>query len=188
MNRAPLLALVASIVLSGCSTFEKLDTSAEAHARETMAMLAELSTSSSAFRAKHGAEIAAMNGTLANEMEANSQPAENLAVQKALSASVGDPGAKFMAEKLGTLLAAWNEAEGAKARSVALAAETRRLIKPLPASEKSLAATREALAKLIEGPSRRVRVEELQAIFEAAKKARDDAQAAASSAASAPQQ
>lgn len=185
MSLTSWMSLMAVVLLSGCATSQP----AREQAQLGVSMIAELEDSLKAYRDEEARSEKQLTVTLAKQ-RANLNWAESqLKREKLLTDAAGDTEGKLVYERFSTLL---KESEALRKAAIAAdvyQAETAKLLKPIPSTVTTTAATQSALVKLAAGVEVKDQFKEGKALIKAvknslkdAKKAIDDAKAAAEAA------
>ncbi len=176
------MSLMAAIALSGCATSQP----AREQAQLGVSMIAELEDSLKAYRDEEARSEKQLRVTLAMQ-QANLNWAEGqLKRAKLLTDAAGDTDGKLIYERFSTLLKESEALRKADIGADVYQAETAKLLKPIPSTVTTTAATQAALVKLATGVETKDQFKEGKALIKAvknslkdAKKAIDDAKAAA---------
>lgn len=185
MSRTSWTSLMALVLLSGCAISQP----AREQAQLGVSMIAELEDSLKAYRDEEARSEKQLILTLAKQ-RANLDWAERqLQREKLLTDAAGNTEGKQIHERFSTLL---NESKALRKSAIAAdvyQAETAKLLKPIPSTVATTAATQSALVKLAAGMEIQDQFREGKALIKAvndslkdAKKAIDDANAAAEAA------
>lgn len=180
-----LTMLMAVVLLSGCATSQP----AREQAQLGVSMIAELEDSLKAYRDEEARSEKQLMVTLAKQ-RANLNWAEGqLKREKLLTDAAGDTDGKLIYERFSTLL---KESEALRKSAIGAdvyQAETAKLLKPIPSTVTTSAATQSALVKLAAGVEVKDQFKEGKALIKAvkdslqdAKKAVDEAKAASEAA------
>lgn len=181
MGVMSLTTLMAVVLLSGCATSQP----ANEQAQLGVSMIAELEDSLKAYRDEEARSEKQLTVTLAMQ-RANLNWAEGqLKRQKLLTDAAGDTNGKLIYEHFSTLLKESEALRKAAIGANVYQAETAKLLKPIPSTVTTTAATQAALVKLAAGVETKDQFKEGKALIKAvknslkdAKKAIDDAKAA----------
>lgn len=185
MSLTSWMSLMAALLLSGCATSQP----AREQAQLGVSMIAELEDNLKAYRDEEVRSEKQLTVTLAKQ-RANLHRAEGqLKREKLLTDGAGDTEGKLIYERFSTLLKESEALRKAAIGADVYQVETAKLLKPIPSTVATTAATQSALVKLAAGVEVKDQFREGKALIKAvkdslkdAKKTIDDAKVAAEAA------
>jgi hypothetical protein len=185
MSLTSWMLLMAVVLLSGCATSQP----ARDQAQLGVSMIAELEDSLKAYRDEEARSEKQLTVTLAKQRANLNEKEGELKREKLRTDAAGDTDGKLIYVRFSTLLKESEELRKAAIGADLYQAETAKLLKPIPSTVTTTAATQSALVKLAGGVGVRDQFKEGKALIKAvkdslkdAKKAIDDAKAAAEAA------